>query len=218
MSGAVLGAVPLLACALSGSAIEAAAERMGTIVGTVVDDSSGAPLYGGNVAAGRTKMGAHVDRDGRFTLDVPAGIRLVHAMQVRYCRMYKVVSVAPGETVSVNFALRRVRVLIEDGDFIFAAPCTEPETRFEPLPSPDGKPWVVGTVIDRNTGQRVRSPHLTIDGAEVDASGGWFAAPVDTAVAEVKVSAIGYEGVARRLELRACCVDTTHFRLLPVEK
>ena len=55
-----------------------------TVTGVVTDASDGSPLIGANVLVKGTTSGAITDLDGRFTVNVPAGKRVLVISSIGY--------------------------------------------------------------------------------------------------------------------------------------
>ena len=104
--GALGGALALL-LALAPSA---AAQGVGTITGTVVDDQ-GVPVIQGNVVVVELNRGAATDIDGQYTLgDVPAGTYVLRASYTGFEPQQTAVTVVAGQTVTQNFTLAPVEL------------------------------------------------------------------------------------------------------------
>ena len=76
----------------------------GTLAGTVTD-TGGAPLPGVNISIIGTLIGTITDADGAFTLSVPAGTHRVRASFVGFRTEEQTVTVADGQTHTVDFVL-----------------------------------------------------------------------------------------------------------------
>jgi len=80
-------------------------QEKGTIRGVVTDKASGEPLPAANIVVVGTMMGTTTDADGAFILEVPAGEYTLRVSYIGYETKEQSVSVKPGETVDVNFAI-----------------------------------------------------------------------------------------------------------------
>jgi TonB-linked SusC/RagA family outer membrane protein len=94
-----------LVAALLLPAIEARAQAVGQIAGTVTNET-GQPLAGASVVVVGTAQGATTRADGGYVIPgVPAGPHDVRVTQVGYGELEKSVTVAAGQTASVDFQL-----------------------------------------------------------------------------------------------------------------
>lgn len=82
--------------------------QSGNIQGKVTDKTTGEGIAGANVMIEGTTLGAATDADGNFVIDdVPVGnIRIIVSV-IGYAKVDRVVTVATGRTVKVNFQLER---------------------------------------------------------------------------------------------------------------
>ncbi len=80
-------------------------QEKGTIRGVVTDKATGEPLPAANIVVVGTMMGTTTDADGAFILEVPAGEYTLRVSYIGYETKEQKVSVKPGETVNVNFAI-----------------------------------------------------------------------------------------------------------------
>ena len=93
------------------SATQASAQATGRVSGSVTD-ASGAPLAG--VAITSEGLGTLSDQNGRYTLDnVPAGAHQVRASRLGYAESTLPVTVAAGQTATINFRLTASAVELE---------------------------------------------------------------------------------------------------------
>ena len=95
--------ISVLLIALSLPGIAAA---QGTVEGTVVDAESGEALPGAQVVIPQFNLGGVTDADGSYSIDqVPAGDLLIEARFIGFSTQQKSVTVADGESVTVEFSL-----------------------------------------------------------------------------------------------------------------
>jgi TonB-linked SusC/RagA family outer membrane protein len=91
------------------------AQTAGTVVGTIVGAPTASPLFGVRVQVVGTALMGTTGQDGRYTIrGVPAGTHLVRTAMVGYARRDTTVTVAAGETATVDFALTRVAVTLQE--------------------------------------------------------------------------------------------------------
>jgi TonB-dependent SusC/RagA subfamily outer membrane receptor len=96
----------LLLLASAGTA-SAAAQETGSLGGRVVEAETGRPLLSAQVFIPGTGAGTLTDQSGEFVLeDVPPGQAVVRVELVGYGTLEKGVTVASGQTASVDFELR----------------------------------------------------------------------------------------------------------------
>jgi TonB-dependent SusC/RagA subfamily outer membrane receptor len=94
-----------LLAALLLPAIEAQAQAVGQIAGTVTNET-GQPLAGASVLVVGTALGATTRADGGYVIPgVPAGPHSVRVTQVGYGELEKSVTVAAGQTANADFQL-----------------------------------------------------------------------------------------------------------------
>ena len=106
-----LALVPILA---AGVPLAAAQTGGGRITGTVTDRIAGAPVSNVAVTITGTKLGARTGADGRYSIaDVPAGSQRVRAARIGYSPNEEVVTVAAGQTVTLNIALSTASVTLD---------------------------------------------------------------------------------------------------------
>jgi hypothetical protein len=201
----------------------AATSGTGTISGTVVRKSSKWPkdrVFATVAAVDYMPRWSGIDKNGRFIIhDVPAGIRFLMIGGFEYCRVHRVVALAPGESIDVRVELREApstRLGTDHGARGYEY-CGDRGFALHPLPSPDGLAWLAGSVVDRHSGGRVSGAALTIGDSYVHlaAEGAWFSESItDTASVVLRAWAPGYEAITRRIRPRSCCTDTMHFRLV----
>jgi TonB-dependent starch-binding outer membrane protein SusC len=86
----------------------------GRVSGTITDRTAGAPIS--NVAVGivGTALGARTGADGRYTInEVPAGAQRVRASRIGYSPTDQLVTIAAGQTATVNLALSATTVTLD---------------------------------------------------------------------------------------------------------
>jgi len=88
--------------------------QTGRINGTVVDATTGETLPGASVLVEGTTTGSITDFDGRFEFSAPAGELTVVASFVGYLPARRQVTLAAGETVTINFELASDVQLLEE--------------------------------------------------------------------------------------------------------
>jgi TonB-dependent starch-binding outer membrane protein SusC len=89
------------------------AQATGTISG-VVTGTGGRPLTGASVAVAGTSRGTQTDAQGRFTITaVPAGSRTVRATFAGYTEANRTVTVAAGQTATLNITLTAQALALE---------------------------------------------------------------------------------------------------------
>ena len=81
------------------------AQETATIKGSVTDATSGEALVGANLILVGTFNGASTDANGDFSFEAPAGDYRIRVTYIGYAVSEKAISVASGETSTVNFAL-----------------------------------------------------------------------------------------------------------------
>jgi TonB-linked SusC/RagA family outer membrane protein len=105
----------LTVCAVALLAMPSVAlgQETGVITGTVAD-SAGAPIAGARVSVDGAPIAANTGPAGRYTLaGVAAGSRTVRARLIGYSLQAQTVTVASGETTTLNFRLTRRPVELE---------------------------------------------------------------------------------------------------------
>ncbi|OZC02095.1 carboxypeptidase-like regulatory domain-containing protein [Rubricoccus marinus] len=93
----------LLACL---AANPAHAQQTGLISGQILDAESGDPVIGATVRIAALNRGAAADVDGNYSFAVPAGAYDLVASSVGYVTIERRVTVAAGQTVTLNLALQ----------------------------------------------------------------------------------------------------------------
>ncbi|MGH7577700.1 MAG: SusC/RagA family TonB-linked outer membrane protein [Longimicrobiales bacterium] len=87
----------------------------GRVVGSVTDQATGQPVASAEVYVQGTSVNSVTDEDGRFALDdVPAGARTIIAQRIGYLSAQSEVTVATGETVTVDFALEQTALALDE--------------------------------------------------------------------------------------------------------
>ncbi len=103
------GLLAVLTLALA-SATRAQAQ-MGAVAGQVTDADSGQPLAGAQVAVEGTAFVTLTNDAGRYLLQgVPSGPRRITAELIGYAPQRRLVTVAPGQTTELDFALAAARI------------------------------------------------------------------------------------------------------------
>jgi TonB-linked SusC/RagA family outer membrane protein len=98
--------VVLIGCWFGVTLAPTATAQTGAITGTVLDESTNAPIPGANVFVLGTEVGSITDADGRFNIPaVPTGEWAVRASFIGYTAAEQRVTVRDGETHTVNFVL-----------------------------------------------------------------------------------------------------------------
>lgn len=87
----------------------------GRVVGSVTDQATGQPVASAEVYVQGTSVNSVTDEDGRFALDdVPAGARTIIAQRIGYLSAQSEVTVATGETVTVDLALEQTALALDE--------------------------------------------------------------------------------------------------------
>ena len=88
--------------------------QTGTVTGTVRDATNGQPIPGAQVSIPALNIGALANNVGRFLLlNVPAGTHTVQVQYIGYGTETQEVTVAAGQTVTVDFRLRSEAISLE---------------------------------------------------------------------------------------------------------
>lgn len=107
-----LVAVPFLALAIAFTA--ASAQETGTVTGTVTDAVDLRPLAGVQVHFPDVNRGTLTDAQGRFIiLNVPVGQRELRAQRIGFLSATRNVTVAAGQSVSINLTLEPRAITME---------------------------------------------------------------------------------------------------------
>lgn len=108
----LLGVFALAAAASAFDAAGAAAQQ-GTVTGRVTDAGSGQPVSSAQVRVVGTNLGTLTNQEGVFTLrGVPLGTATVRVLTIGYGEASRQVTVAAGQTATVNFALQATGILL----------------------------------------------------------------------------------------------------------
>jgi TonB-linked SusC/RagA family outer membrane protein len=87
----------------------AGAQATGTIVGTVINAETRAPLAAAAVLVTGTQLSGNTNADGRFVIgDVPEGVRILHVRLLGFAPLEQPVTVNASDTAVVTVALRAV--------------------------------------------------------------------------------------------------------------
>ncbi len=96
-------------------ATDGLAQSTGTINGHVRDVSSLAPVAGAQVSVEGTSLGALTNNLGRFTIpNVPAGQHTVRVQYLGYGAREQSITVAAGQTVTLDFELRQQAISLDE--------------------------------------------------------------------------------------------------------
>ena len=88
--------------------------RVGTITGRVTDAGTGAPIAGASVAVEGTQLGSLTNPDGRYVItNVPEGAQRVRATRIGYVPISEAVTLATGQTATVDFVLEAEAIELE---------------------------------------------------------------------------------------------------------
>jgi len=86
----------------------------GRITGTVTDRIAGAPIANVAITVIGTQLGARTGADGRYSIvDVPAGSQRVRAARIGYSPSELPVTIAAGQTVTLNISLSAASVTLD---------------------------------------------------------------------------------------------------------
>ncbi|HEX4685066.1 MAG TPA: TonB-dependent receptor plug domain-containing protein, partial [Gemmatimonadaceae bacterium] len=87
----------------------------GIVVGFVTDGATGQPLAGTSVAINGTLLGSQTDGRGHFVIrGVPSGSATVRAQRLGYRLETRTITVPPGDSTSVTFALQQSAVTLSE--------------------------------------------------------------------------------------------------------
>jgi TonB-dependent starch-binding outer membrane protein SusC len=90
------------------------AQEPGTITGVVIESTTQRPVTGVQIQVVGTQLGATTSQAGRFLVrGVPAGEREVRVVMIGYAQESRTVTVAPGQTVTVDVTLRETAIALE---------------------------------------------------------------------------------------------------------
>jgi iron complex outermembrane receptor protein len=125
-----LAALALLSLVLS---VGAWAQDSGTVTGTVTDAETSEPVAGATILIIGTQRTGVAGSDGSYSVSVPAGEYIVLAASGGYETAEKPVTVAAGETVTVDFSVRET--LSQFGDTLVVVGSRTARTAIEtPVP------------------------------------------------------------------------------------
>jgi iron complex outermembrane receptor protein len=92
----------------------AAQDTSGTIIGRVIDSATVQPLAGVTILVVGTQRRTSSGEDGAFILrDVPAGLHRLRLSRIGYTPSFREVTVAPGETVTLELTLQPQAALLQ---------------------------------------------------------------------------------------------------------
>ena len=78
-----------------------------TIVGTIIDSTSGEPLIGANIIVVGTSLGGSTDLNGKYRIqNVPFGTYTLRVTYIGYKRQEMEVNIASEKTIEINFSLK----------------------------------------------------------------------------------------------------------------
>lgn len=113
--------VPLLPVALAGvllvvgHAFPLQAQTRGSLVGSVVDEATEAPLEGATITVLNADLNAEVNEEGEFLLpEVPAGEVTVRVEQPGYTSVVEQVEVTAGDVTFLRVSLPRMEALLRE--------------------------------------------------------------------------------------------------------
>jgi TonB-linked SusC/RagA family outer membrane protein len=93
----------------------AAAQGTGVVRGMVRDTADGRPIEGAQVALVGQRIGATTNASGQYVIrEVPAGATTVRAQFIGYAAVVRPITVAPNDTVEVDFTMRRTAVVLSE--------------------------------------------------------------------------------------------------------
>lgn len=86
----------------------------GTVQGTVVDATTGAPLSGASVSVTGTSLGSLSGADGRYTITgVPDGPVTLRAAMIGYASVDQTTTVVPNQSATVDFRLTQQAITLQ---------------------------------------------------------------------------------------------------------
>ena len=104
-----LGVLAVMAGDLEAGAQQPAAAPTGTVIGQVVNAETKAPLPAAKVVVTGTALGDTTNAGGRFIIrEVPVGVRMLRVRFLGFAPQEQSVTVAVGDTATVNFGLKAV--------------------------------------------------------------------------------------------------------------
>ncbi len=99
---------------LMAGAVQADGQQEGTVTGQVMEAGTGQPLQNVQVHVPGTGLGSLTRSDGTFQLErVPAGDAVIRAELIGYGAQEEEVAIGEGETVTVEFELRRAAMALD---------------------------------------------------------------------------------------------------------
>lgn len=111
----VLAATAILGLLLLVQPASVLAQQTGTVEGTVLAATSQRPLAGAQVSIEGTGLGSLVQSSGTFTIsNVPAGDHTVRVTMLGYAPTERDLTVGPGETVTIEFALTSQALALDE--------------------------------------------------------------------------------------------------------
>jgi TonB-linked SusC/RagA family outer membrane protein len=106
--------IPPTSIALALSAAGLHAQQTGTVSGRVIVESSTQPLDGAQVYLVGTTLGTRTSANGRYTIaNVPAAQYRVRAQMIGYRPIEHAVTVAAGQTVTQDFAMKQQAISLD---------------------------------------------------------------------------------------------------------
>jgi TonB-dependent SusC/RagA subfamily outer membrane receptor len=173
------GAAIAVSAALAWPAAPTAAQT-GSLTGSVVDATSGAPINGAQVSIEGTSLGGLSNAKGRFLiLNVPTGPRTVRVTYLGYRTEEQAVTVTVGDPVQANFMLQVSAVTLDEVVVTGTA----------------------GAVEQRKLGQKIAS--LNLDNIQQDVPLEGFSQALEGRIPGVRsVGVAGGVGAGRELRIR----------------
>jgi TonB-linked SusC/RagA family outer membrane protein len=97
-----------------GAASAAGGQSTGTVRGTVVDSSGGAPVVLAHVTIAGTVLGTDTDADGKYVIrGVPPGSATIHVARVGFAPRSRAITVAAGAEVVADFRIEHGAIQLE---------------------------------------------------------------------------------------------------------
>jgi TonB-dependent starch-binding outer membrane protein SusC len=104
----------LVPCLAVGARSAAAQTGTGRLTGTVTDRIAGAPISNVAITVVGTQLGARTAPDGKYSIgDVPSGSQRIRAARIGYSPSDQSVTIAPGQTATLNIALSTASVTLD---------------------------------------------------------------------------------------------------------
>ncbi len=114
LSTRVLARLALLPALVAAAATAAAQGSGGRITGLITDRTAGAPISNVSVTIVGSELGARTGADGKYTIsDVPPGAKRVRAARIGYAPIEQPITVAAGQTATLNLALSAASVTLD---------------------------------------------------------------------------------------------------------